>query len=66
MKVGDKVFCKDVWGEYTGWIASIDDSLPYPYSVVEDMEHIGKTYFELSDKYNSGFKVYELEDLTLL
>ena len=63
MKVGDKVFCNDGYGEFTGWIASIDDSLPYPYSVVEDMEHIGKTFLELGD---SEFKVFKLEDLTLL
>ena len=63
MKVGDKVFCKDDRREYTGWIASIDDSLPYPYSVVEDMEHIGKTFLELGD---SVFEVFKLEHLTIL
>lgn len=65
MKVGDKVFCNDGNGEFTGWIASIDDS-PYSYSVVEDMEYIGKSFRELSDEYNGAFEVYELEHLTLL
>lgn len=66
MKVGDKVYCNDGYGEFTGWISSIDDSHPYPYSVVGDMKCIGKTLLELSDEYNSVFGVYKLEDLTLL
>ena len=66
MKVGDKVFCKGEGDEFTGWIASIDDSLPYPYSIVEDIEHIGKTYPELRNEYNSAFNVFRLEHLTLL
>lgn len=68
MKVGDKVFCNDGYGEFTGWIASIDDSLYFPYSVVKNREDIGKSFEELDSLYgdDSGFKVYELEDLTLL
>lgn len=66
MKVGDKVFCKGEGDEFTGWIASIDDGGPYPYNVVKDMNHIGKTFEELRDEYDSGFKVFELKDLTLL
>ena len=66
MKVGDKVYCNDGYDEFTGWIASIDNSMPYTYIIVEDMEYIGKTYLELSDEYNSVFKVYRLEDLTLI
>lgn len=63
MKVGDKVYCKASHGEFTGWIASIDNSLPYPYSVVKDMKDIGKSFLELGD---SVFEVFELEHLTLL
>ena len=66
MKVGDKVFCKDGHREFTGWIANIDDSTTYPYSIVEDMNHIGKTFLELRDGYDSGFRVFKLEHLTLL
>ena len=66
MKVGDKVFCKDYYDEFTGWIASIDDSLPYPYSIVKEMTHIGKSFRELRDEYDSEFQVFELESLTLL
>ena len=66
MKVGDKVICKNGYGEFVGWIANIDDSLPYPYSVVKDREHIGKTYLELREECDSVFEVYELESLTLL
>ena len=66
MKAGDKVFCKDEFEEFTGWIASIDDSLPYPYSIVEDMENIGKTFRELRDECNIVLKVFKLEHLTLL
>ena len=66
MKVGDKVFCKDGCGEFTGWIASIDDNVFYPYIIVEDMENIGKTFLELRDGYDSVFRVFKLENLTLL
>ena len=69
MKVGDKVFCKDYFEEFTGWIASIDDSRPYPYSVVENREDIGKSFGELYGLYghdSSVFKVFMLEHLTLL
>lgn len=66
VKVGDKVFCKDGYGEFTGWIASIDYNVLYPYIIVEDMENIGKTYLELRDGDIGAFEVYELEDLTLL
>lgn len=64
MKVGDKVYCKDDFGEFTGWISSIEDSNQYPYIVVEDREDIGKTFIELSDESNGVFEVYELESLT--
>ena len=63
MKPGDKVFCKDEFDEFTGWIASIDDSRPYPYNIVEDMGHIGKTFLELRD---SVFKSFKLKDMKLL
>ena len=66
MKVGDKVFCKNGYNEFTGWIASIDDSKHYPYNVVKDMENIGKTYRELIEGYYGLFDVYKLEHLTLL
>ena len=68
MKVGDKLYCKDGYDEFAGWIASIDDSLTYPYSIVEDMENIGKSYGELDNLYgySSVFKVFRLEHLTLL
>ena len=68
MKVGDKVFCKDDHREYTGWIASIDDSSPYPYSIVKNRKDIGKSFGELDNLYrdDSGFDVFELESLTLL
>lgn len=66
MKVGDKVFCNDGDEDFTGWIASIDDIMTYPYSVVEDMNHIGKTFRELHNKYDSGFRVFKLKELTLL
>ena len=66
MKVGSKVFCKDRFDEFTGWIASIDDNVFYPYIIVEDMENIGKTYLELCDRDVGAFEVYELESLTLL
>ena len=67
-KVGDKVFCNDGYGEFVGWIASIDDSRPYPYSVVKDMEYIGKSFDELDYLYVGGgdFNAYKLEHLTLL
>ena len=68
MKVGDKVFCKDGYGEFTGWIASIDDSLPYPYKVVRDRKDIGLTLDELDSlyKYDGEFNFFGLESLTLL
>lgn len=68
MKVGDKVFCKDDLREYTGWIASIDDSSPYPYSVVKNRKDIGKSFNELDYLYgdDSAFEVFRLEHLTLL
>ena len=66
MKVGDKVFCKDGCGEFTGWIAHIDDNVFYPYIIVEDIEHVGKTYLELRDGDIGAFEVYELESLTLI
>ena len=65
MKVGDKVFCKDAFGEFTGWIASIDDSMPYPYSVVKNREDIGLTRMELY-KYDGEVNFFGLESLTLL
>ena len=65
MKVEDKVFCKDGYGEFTGWIASIDDSLPYPYSIVRDRKDIGLTRMELY-KYDGEFNFFGLESLTLL
>ena len=68
MKVGDKVFCKDGHGEYTGWIASIKDSNPYPYSIVKNRKDIGKSFGELDNLYrdDSAFEVFRLEHLTLL
>ena len=68
MKVGDKVFCKDSCGEFTGWIASIDDSSPYPYRVVKNRKDIGKSINELDDLYgnDSAFDIFKLESLTLL
>ena len=67
---GDKVFCKDYFEEFTGWLASIDDSRPpHQYSVVENREDIGKSFGELYDLYgydSSVFKVFMLEHLTLL
>lgn len=68
MKIGDKVFCNDGYGEFTGWIASIDDRLYFPYSVVKNREDIGKSFEELYSLYEhaSVFVVYKLEDLTLL
>ena len=81
MKVGDKVFCKDVFNEFTGWIADICKSNPYPYSVVKNRKDIGKSFDELDYSYgddsgfdeldysygdDSGFDVFELKDLTLL
>ena len=68
MKVGDKVFCKDEFGEFTGWIASIDDSLPYQYKVVRDRKDIGLTLGDLNNlyKYDVEFSFFELESLTLL
>ena len=68
MKVGDKVFCNDGYGEFTGWIASIDDSLYFPYIVVKDAKDIGKSFKKLGNlyEYDSEFKVYKLEDLALL
>ena len=66
MKVGDKVYCKDVYGEFTGWIASINDSVPYSYSVVKEMKYIGKTFDELRDECVSVFRVFKLENLTLI
>ena len=65
-KIGDKVFCKDEFDEFTGWISSIDDSIPYPYSIVKEKKHIGKPFRELHDEYYSEFKVFKLEHLTLL
>ena len=65
-KIGDKVFCKDDHLEYTGWIASIEDSRPYPYSIVKEMKHIGKPFRELRDEYDGAFKFFKLEHLTLL
>ena len=69
MKVGDKVFCKDEFDEFTGWIASIDNILYHPYSVVENREDIGKSFRELDDLYEydgGAFNVFKLEHLTLL
>ena len=68
MKVGYKVFCKDDHREFTGWIASIDDSVLYPYIIVKNRTDIGKSFVELYDLYghDGAFTVYELEDLTLL
>ena len=69
MKVGDKVFCKDEFEEFTGWIADIGDYLPHPYSVVANREDIGMSFCELDDLYgedSSAFKVFILEHLTLL
>ena len=69
MKVGDKVFCKDYFDEFTGWIADIDDYLPHPYSVVSSREDIGMSFRELDDLYeddSSVFRVFKLESLTLL
>ena len=69
MKVGDKVFGKDVCGEFTGWIASIDDSYYYPYSVVRCKEDIGKPFRELYKEYGTytdEVMWYKLEHLTLL
>lgn len=69
MKVGDKVYCKDFFDEFTGWIADIDDYLPHPYSVVANREDIGMSFRELDDLYeydSSVFKVFKLENLTLL
>ena len=69
MKVGDKVYCKDHFDEFTGWIADIDDYLPHPYSVVANREDIGMSFRELDDLYeedSSVFRVFKLESLTLL
>ena len=68
MKVGDKVFCKSTMTVGTGWIASIDDNSPYPYSIVEDRKDIGKSFNELDYLYgdDSAFEVFRLEHLTLL
>ena len=65
-KIGDKVFCKDGYEEFTGWIASIEDRRPYSYNIVKEMKHIGKSFRELRDEYDSEFQVFELESLTLL
>ena len=66
MKVGDKVYCKDVHGEFIGWIASIDNRLIYPYSVVRDRKDIGLTRMELNNlyKYDGEFNIFGLESLT--
>ena len=68
MKVGDKVFCKDVHGEFTGWIASIEDISSYPYSIVRDRKDIGVTRIDLNNlyKYDVEFNFFGLESLTLL
>ena len=68
MKIGDKVYGKDVHGEFTGWIASIDDISSYPYSIVRDRKDIGLTRTELNSlyKYDVEFNFFELESLTLL
>ena len=69
MKIGDKVFCKDEFEEFTGWIADIGDYISHQYSVVENREDIGKSFGELYDLYghdSSVFKVFKLEHLTLL
>ena len=73
-KVGDKVFCKDVFEEFTGWIASIYDGMSYPYVIVANREDIGMSFWELDDLYeddlyegdSSEFRVFKLEHLTLL
>lgn len=68
MKVGDKVFCEDDYGEFTGWIAGIDDSSPHPYNIVKNRKDIGLTLKELNNlyKYDGEFNVFKLEHLTLL
>ena len=66
MKVGDKVFCKDYFDEFTGWIASIDGNDSYPYNIVEDRKDIGKTFIELMEGYHGLFQAFKLEHLTLL
>ena len=65
-KVGDKVFCKDVFEEFTGWIANIYDNVTYPYIVVENREDIGKSYRQLRYESKCALHVFKLEDLTLL
>ena len=68
MKVGDKVFCKDEFDEFTGWIASIDDNTIFPYNIVKNRKDIGKSFNELDNLYgeDSAFDVFKLEHLTLL
>lgn len=68
MKVGNKVFCKDGRREFTGWIANIDNSLPYPYSIVKNRKDVGKSYDQLDSLYgdNRVFDVFKLRHLRLI
>ena len=68
MKVGDRVFCKDGRREFTGWIADICESNPYPYSVVKNRKDIGKSFNKLDSLYgdDSVFDVFKLRHLRLL
>ena len=68
MEIGTKVIGKWEDWEYVGYIASIDNSLTFPYIIAGWAYDIGKSFDQLVEQYgldSSDFGVFELEDLTV-